>query len=160
MEKEVEWVQDPGMATTRATQFMCTQAETWRMKTMLAKAMSMQGAHIDQAHEAISVITTDHIVRLEAFDFKLSALVQQVDTLSQKVTVLISLLRHTFSKDHSIVGNGQRRPQEPTRGSAYLSTLLRLAILLLQLSRVPPTKITSSSSCNGLFLMLQFAIVT
>lgn len=73
---------------------------------MLAKVMSMQGAHIDQAHKAISAITTDHTARLEALDFKLIALVQQFDTLSQKVTVLISLLRHTISKDHSAAGEG------------------------------------------------------
>lgn len=41
LEKEVEWLSDPGTTTTRATQFVQTQGEMWRMKTMLAKTHSM-----------------------------------------------------------------------------------------------------------------------
>lgn len=41
LEKEMDWVQDPGTVTTRSTQYVRTQAEMWRMKTMLSKAISM-----------------------------------------------------------------------------------------------------------------------
>lgn len=47
MEEEVK-IQDLGMVTTRATQFVRTQAESWRMKTLLAKALSMQGDHAEK----------------------------------------------------------------------------------------------------------------
>jgi len=43
LEKEIDWIQDLGIITTCATQFVRMQAEMWRMKTMLAKALSMQG---------------------------------------------------------------------------------------------------------------------
>jgi len=39
--KEVDWLQDPGTLSTRATQFVKTQAESWRVKTLLAKAMDI-----------------------------------------------------------------------------------------------------------------------
>jgi len=41
MEMEMDWILNPGTMTTRATQFVRTQAEIWRMKTMLAKALNM-----------------------------------------------------------------------------------------------------------------------
>lgn len=40
IEEEIEWISDPGTPTTRATQFVRTQSETWQMKIMLAKALA------------------------------------------------------------------------------------------------------------------------
>lgn len=76
MEKEVQWIQDLETTTTLATQFVRTQAEMWKMKTMLAKAISMEGEYINQVHQTISVISMEHMEKLNALDLKLSALVQ------------------------------------------------------------------------------------
>lgn len=46
--KEVDWLLDPGTTNTRATQFVRTQAEIWRMKTLLVKALSIQDEHAEQ----------------------------------------------------------------------------------------------------------------
>jgi len=37
--QEVNWLQDLGIASNRATQFVRTQAESWRIKTLLARAL-------------------------------------------------------------------------------------------------------------------------
>lgn len=150
MEKEVEWIQDPGTATTRATQFVRTQAKAWRMKTMLAKAVSMQGEYINQAHQAIALISTEHTVKLDALDFKLSALVQEVGTLSKRMSVLISLLRNSICQDpFAAGGSSQRKLQVPVRENGPLSALPSLEIRLVQPTRMLPPKIMSFSSCNG-----------
>lgn len=63
---------DPGTVTTRATQFVRTQAEMWRMKTMLAKALSMQAEDIKRAHQAISLISIENLGKLDAMEFNFS----------------------------------------------------------------------------------------
>lgn len=107
LEKEMEWVQDPGTTTTRVTQYVCTQAKMWRMKMMLAKAINMQGEYLiqaRQAQQAISVILTDHAVVLEALDFKISSLEQQFGNISKKLTVLINLLQHSICQETETMG--------------------------------------------------------
>ena len=46
--KEVDWILNPGTVNTHATQFVRTQAESWRMKTLLAKALGTQEEHAEQ----------------------------------------------------------------------------------------------------------------
>ena len=36
---KVNWLTDPGTPSKRATQFVRTQAESWRTKTLIAKAL-------------------------------------------------------------------------------------------------------------------------
>lgn len=48
MEEEVDWLQDPVNVITRATQFVRMQAGRWRMKTLLAKALSTHGNYVEQ----------------------------------------------------------------------------------------------------------------
>lgn len=119
MEKDMEWVQDPGTTSTRATQYVHTQAEMWCMKTMLAKAISMQGEYLNQARQAnqdISVISADHITVLEALDFKISALEQQFGTITKKLTMLISLLRHSICKEATTMGEGAEETMGTSQG--------------------------------------------
>lgn len=37
--EEVDWMKDPGTPSKRATQFVRTKAESWRTKTLIAKAL-------------------------------------------------------------------------------------------------------------------------
>ena len=71
---------------------------------MLAKVLSMQGEYINQAHQAISLISTDHTAELDALGFNINTRVQEVGTLSQKMSVLISLLRHSIRQDPLATG--------------------------------------------------------
>jgi len=69
------------------------------MKTILAKAISMQGDYISQARQAQHVIaatSAEHAAILEGLDFKISGLEQKFDSISRKLTVLISLLHHSL----------------------------------------------------------------
>lgn len=43
MDEEIEWILGLGTLTTRATQFVRTQSEVWHMKTMVTKALNLQG---------------------------------------------------------------------------------------------------------------------
>lgn len=100
--KEVNWVQDPDTVTTRATQFVRTQAEMWRLKMMLAKAISMQGDsanQLRQAQQTLAAANEEHAAILEGSDFKISSMEQQLDTISKKFTMLISLMRHTINQE-------------------------------------------------------------
>lgn len=102
IEEEVDWLQDPGTVTTQATQFVRTQAKSWRMKTLLAKALSMQDNYAEQLQKVQHISeakTEEHIAILESLEFKVSALEQQVDSITKKLTVLIKLLRHTIGQD-------------------------------------------------------------
>lgn len=102
IEKEVDWLQDPGTVTKRAMQFVRTQAESWRMKTLLAQALSMQENNKDQLQNDKPVSEAqlqNFYAILESLDFKISALEQEVDSISKKMTVLIKLLSHTLDRE-------------------------------------------------------------
>lgn len=96
------------MITTQATQFVRTQVESWRMKTLLAKALSMQGDYAEQIRKVQHIIeakTEEHMAILESLEFKISMLEQQVDTITKKLTVLIKILRKTIGQDARQVKN-------------------------------------------------------
>lgn len=93
LETEMDWLSDLCTTTTRATQFVRTQGEMWRMKTMLAKALNMHAEDIKRSHQAISLISAENSAKLDAMEFNVSALTQEVRILSQKLGVLINLLR-------------------------------------------------------------------
>lgn len=108
LEKEVHWIQDPGYVTTRATQFVRTQAESWRMKTLLAKALNMQGSYEDQLRQIqrnIEAMSKEHVAILESLDFKISVVEQEVDTITKNLTVLINLLRQTIEQEVRLAEN-------------------------------------------------------
>lgn len=93
LEKEMDWLSNPGTTTTRATQFVRTQGEMWQMKTMLAKSLNMQAKDIKRYHQTISLISTENSAKLDAMEFNFSALTQEVRIRSQKLGILINLLR-------------------------------------------------------------------
>ena len=93
LETDMDWISNPGTTTARATQFVRTQAEIWRMKTMLAKVLRMQSEDIRKAHQAISLVSTENSAKLDAMEFNFSALTQGVKILSHKLGVLINLLK-------------------------------------------------------------------
>lgn len=101
IEKEVHRLLDPRTINTRATQFIRTQAESWRMKTLLVKALSMQGEyaeHLQRLQNISKAKTEEHMAIIESLEFKMSALDQQVDTINKKLTIMIKLLRHVMDK--------------------------------------------------------------
>lgn len=102
LSKEVDWIIDPGTPSTRETQFSRTQVECWRMKTMLAKAMEVQGEQADQLRtlqKFAETMTNDHMAVVESSEFKLSGILHDVDTINKKLSVLIKLLQQGIARD-------------------------------------------------------------
>jgi len=72
------------------------------MKTLLAKALGMQGEYVEQLRKLqnfTEIKMHDHMAVVESIEFKLSALEQELDTVNKKLTVLIKLLRHVIGQD-------------------------------------------------------------
>lgn len=118
--KDVDWLQDPGTLSTRATQFVRTQAKSWRMKTLLAKAIDIQGEHAEQLRKLQQFVETmshDHMAVVESSEFKLSAIHQQVDTMDKKLTVLIKLLRQTIGQDNKPSDMQKGKPTGDQQGN-------------------------------------------
>ena len=129
--KEVNWLQDPGNTFTRATQFVRTQAEAWRMKTMLAKvleAQEEQDERVQKLKRQMDAMEHNHMCLVESIEFKLSSLDQQADTINKKLTVLIKLMRNVVGTE-GITGETSGVPpsnppkqgsgQPPKQGSAH-----------------------------------------
>jgi len=119
--KEVDWLQDSGTPSTRATQFVRTQAEGWRMKTLLAKAMDVQGEHAKQLRKLKKFSETmshDHMAVVESSEFKLSAIHQQFDTMDKKLTVSIKLLKQTIGQDNKPSNMQKSEPSGDQQGNS------------------------------------------
>lgn len=90
------------------------------MKLMLEKAISMQGDHISQARQAqqaITVTSAEHAEILEALEFKISSLEQQCDSISKKLTVLISLLCHSICQEDVRAGERAEEKMGTSQGT-------------------------------------------
>lgn len=94
------------------------------MKTLLAKALGMQGEYAEQLRKLQNFTEAkmhEHMAIVESIEFKLSALDQQVDTIDKKLTVLIKLLRHVIGQDNKpfevqkgeLTGDQQGNPLKP-----------------------------------------------
>lgn len=100
--QEVDWLQDPGTNSTRVTQFVRTQAEAWRTKTILAKAMDVQSEQAEQLRTLqrfAATMTHDHMAVVESSEFKISAIHQELGSVSNKLTELIQLLKKVIQSD-------------------------------------------------------------
>lgn len=115
--REVVWLQDPGTVTKRASQFVRTQAESWRMKAMLAQDLSMQADNkeLSQNDKPISEAQMQNLYAIyESLDFKVTAVHEGVDTISKKLTVLIKILRQTLDHDSRQIDNPKHeQPDAP-----------------------------------------------
>lgn len=72
------------------------------MKTILAKAMDVQGEQAKQVRTVprfAYTMTNDHMVVVESSEFKLLALQHDMDTINKKLTILIQLLRKSIERD-------------------------------------------------------------
>ena len=65
--EEVDWLVDPRTPSTRQTQFLQTQVVAWQVKTMLAKAIAMQGA-------TVKVASAQNTARLDKLEIALNSL--------------------------------------------------------------------------------------
>jgi len=99
---EVDWLPDPGTPSKRATQFVRTQAESWKLKTLLARALDSKDSCSPSSSKGKS--TTD--VNLEQLrelykilDFKISAAHEVAETVNKNLTLLIRLLRQTINSN-------------------------------------------------------------
>jgi len=99
---EVDWLCDPSTHSKRETQFLRTKAESWRIKTLLAKALdSLDDGK--QHSERADLSPEAYLKKLheihEALDGKISSVGEAVEIVNKKLTLLIKFLRQTLSPD-------------------------------------------------------------
>lgn len=97
---EVDWLKDPGTPSRRATQFVRTKVESWRTKTLIAKAL--ESIEKEKQHIVTEVnLTEAQMAKIvdynSALDNNISTVHEAIQTLNRKLTLLIRLLRDTIN---------------------------------------------------------------
>jgi hypothetical protein len=97
---EVDWLKDPGTPSKRATQFVRTKAESWRTKTLIAKALD--SIEKEKQHIVTEVnLTEAQMAKIidynSVLDSKISTVHEAVKTLNRMLTLLIRLLRDSIN---------------------------------------------------------------
>lgn len=98
----VDWLEDAGTPSRRATQFTRTRAESWRVKTLLAKALETleekkngEAKEINLTEAQMSQIMDYH----NALEQCLTLLQGEVESINKRLTVLIQILRTVVHPD-------------------------------------------------------------
>lgn len=114
--REVDWLTDPGTTAGRATQFVRTQVECWRIKTLLARALESkdEGNQQSRGENPISEAQLKDLYEIcEALDDKIAAVHEVAKIVNKNLTLLIKLLRQTLSPDPpSSAGKQKETPKE------------------------------------------------
>ena len=76
--EEVDWLVDPGTPSTRQTQFLQTQVVAWQVKTMMAKAIAMQGAAVKETFAATSMASARNTARLDKLVVSFNSLADEL----------------------------------------------------------------------------------
>ena len=74
---------DLGTSTTRATQFLRTQAVAWHMKAMLTKALCGQGSVVKEAYQANSLASSKNSTRLDKLEISINSLTEEMKMLAR-----------------------------------------------------------------------------
>lgn len=113
--EEVDWLHDPGTPSKRATQYVRTKAESWRIKTLLAKALDSKDEGKQHSGKGNS-LSEDQLAKIheihESLDRRISTVHDAVETVNKKLTLLIRLLRQTLSPDPLVQQNKMKEAQE------------------------------------------------
>ena len=88
--EEVDWLVDPGTPSTRHTEFLQTQVVAWQVKTMLAKAIAMQGAAVKETFMATTIASAQNTARLDKLEIALNSLTTE---LKQQGTAMEKFVR-------------------------------------------------------------------
>lgn len=111
--REVDWVQDLGTASKQATQFVRTQAESWRIETLLIRTLDSreEEKQHSQRDNFISEAQLKSLYEIyEALDLTILAVHDVVESVNKKLTFLIKLLWQMLSPDPSISDGQQQAP--------------------------------------------------
>lgn len=100
--EEVDWLHDPGNPCKRATQYVRTKAESWRIKTLLAKALDSKEEGKQRSGKGNSTSEDQsanfHEIH-DSLDRKITTVQEAVEIVNKKLTLLIRLLQQTLSPD-------------------------------------------------------------
>lgn len=111
--EEVDWIVDPGTPSKRATQFVRTQAESWKIKTLLARALDAKESQMQHSSQE-NLGSKDILFHLheihKSLDLKISTVHDKAKTVNKKLTLLIRLLRRILSLDPPLQ-SGQQQAQ-------------------------------------------------
>lgn len=80
----MDWIQDPGTPSKRATEFVCTRVESWRIKTLLAKAMDNIEENRQQMVKEIN-LTDAEMTRIMDYNSSSRSIESLTSTEAQKL---------------------------------------------------------------------------
>jgi len=109
----VDWLEDAGTSSKWATQFTRTKVESWRVKTLLAKALeameekkAIEVKEFNLTEAQMSQIIDYH----NALAQRISLLQGEVETITKMLTVLIQILKNVVHPDRR-----QPQPAQPAQ---------------------------------------------
>ena len=91
-------MKDPGTPSKMATQFVRTKVESWRTKTLIAKAL--ESMEKERQHVVTEVnLTEAQMAKIidynNSLDSRITTVQEAIQTVNRKLTLLIRLLRDT-----------------------------------------------------------------
>lgn len=98
---EVDWLHDPGTPAKRATQFVRTQAESWRTKTLIAKALEAMEKERPKIITEVN-LTDAQMAKILDFNNSLEGRINRaqeaIQVVDRKLTLLCRLLKDTVNQ--------------------------------------------------------------
>lgn len=100
----MNWLHDPGTPSKRATQFVRTKAESWRTKTLIAKALESMEKERPKIITEVN-LTDAQMAKILDFnntlDSRITRVQDAINVVDRKLTLLIKLLRDTINQGPS-----------------------------------------------------------
>ena len=132
--EEVDWLVDPGTPSTRHTQFLQTQVVAWQVKTMLAKAIAMQGAAVKETFAATTIASAQNTARLDKLEIALNSLTTELKlqgTAMEKFVHRFEIyLRHVHQVSIELPSSEEQatvirrfKPRAPTTGGDGIASV-------------------------------------
>jgi len=98
---EVDWLPDPGTPAKRATQFVRTKAESWRTKTLIAKALEAMEKERPRIITEVN-LTDAQMAKILDFNNSLEGRINRaqeaIQVVDRKLTLLCRLLKDTINQ--------------------------------------------------------------
>lgn len=98
---EVNWLHDPGTPAKRATQFVRTRAESWRIKTLIPKALESMEKERPKIITEVN-LTDAQMAKILDFnntlDGRITKVQDAIQVVDRKLTLLCRLLKDTINQ--------------------------------------------------------------
>jgi len=112
---EVNWLQDPGTPAKRATQYVRTRAESWRTKTLIAKAFEAIDKEKDKIITDVNLTEAQMAKILDynnSLDVRITRVQDAIQVVNRKLTLLCRLLKDTINQGSTQTANANASVQD------------------------------------------------